>query len=355
MADRSRRLHRDLDRRAHHRRRLGPGRDRRQPAHRVALPGGEDGQAEHAARVVARRPGHRRVDGCRHVGGRARLAGQALRRHPAGSRCRRAFRRRPLSAHRARGGRRFDGRDVPRAAQPAVPRPVLFDVPDGRDRARARAVGGLRAQPDGAHAGHPAARVRQRADVRHAPFRGAARAQALARRAAVGILPDGIARSRRARRRRLAAHGPARGDDLGHRRLLHVADDAGDGVGAVSERRRATDGIDGHGRDAVDPVRAADDGIDLRREEDRGGRRGSRVRALPPGPSSNACSASRRRRRFAPSRSCPRRCSSCSVRSGCSIAGAAGFGLRRSADCPRRNAASHRAPELHRPTSRRSA
>ena len=91
MASGRRRLHRDLDRRAHHRRRLGPGRDRRQPAHRVALPGGEDGQAEHAARVVARRPGHRRAAGCRDVGGRSRLAGQAVRRHPAGARRRRAL------------------------------------------------------------------------------------------------------------------------------------------------------------------------------------------------------------------------------------------------------------------------
>ena len=37
LADRRRRLQRDLDRRAHHRHRLGPGRNRRQPADRVAL------------------------------------------------------------------------------------------------------------------------------------------------------------------------------------------------------------------------------------------------------------------------------------------------------------------------------
>jgi MFS family permease len=44
---------------------------------------------------------------------------------------------------------------------------------------------------------------------------------------------------------------------------------------------------------------------------------------LATAPSSSACSASRRRRRFARSRSCPRRCSWCSARSGCTIAGAA--------------------------------
>ena len=79
-----------------------------------------------------------------------------------------------------------------------------------------------------------------------------------------------------------AANSPITGllaaTDLGHGRLLHVADDAGDGVGAVSERRRAPDGLDGNGRHAVDSFRAAGHGIDLRCEEARSGRRGSGIR-----------------------------------------------------------------------------
>ena len=77
--------------------------------------------------------------------------------------------------------------------------------------------------------------------------------------------------------RELARDGHARRDALGHRRLLHVADDAGDRVGAVSAGRRAADGADGDGRHAVDPVRAAAHGRDLRQQEDRGRRRRGRV------------------------------------------------------------------------------
>ena len=107
-----------------------------------------------------------------------RMAGEVVRRHPAGAGGRRPFDWREVSTHRARGGRHVDGRDVSRAAQPAVPDPLLRDVPDGRHRARAGAMGGFRAQPDGAHAGHPAARLRQRVDVRHAALRGTAGAPA---------------------------------------------------------------------------------------------------------------------------------------------------------------------------------
>ena len=107
----------------------------------------------------------------------------------------------------------------------------------------------------------------------------------------------------------LAGHGSAGRDGLGHGRLLHVADDAGDGVGAVPARRRAADGADGHGRHAVDPVRAADDGRHLRHQEDRGRRRRGRVqRAASRARSWIACSASPRRPRSAPSPSCRPSC-----------------------------------------------
>ena len=93
-----------------------------------------------------------------------------------------------------------------------------------------------------------------------------------------------IARAGGVERRELAGDRPACRDAVGHRRLLHVADDAGDGVGAVSARRRAADGADGDGRHVVDSVRAPDDGRDLRQPEDRGGRRRSglqRAQAWP--------------------------------------------------------------------------
>ena len=64
---------------------------------------------------------------------------------------------------------------------------------------------------------------------------------------------------------------------------LSVADDAGNGVGAVSARRRAADGTDGHGGDAVDSLRAADDGRDLRQQEDRNRRRRGRVQRAAAG------------------------------------------------------------------------
>ena len=66
-------------------------------------------------------------------------------------------------------------------------------------------------------------------------------------------------------------------DDLGHRRLLHVADDAGRRVRALPEERRAGHGAHRHGRLAVDLVPAAGDGQDLRLREDRG-----RGRSKPP-------------------------------------------------------------------------
>ena len=97
-----------------------------------------------------------------------------------------------------------------------------------------------------------------------------------------------IARSGRAERRELADHGSAGRDHVGHGRLLHVADDARDGVGAVSARRRAADGADGHGRDVVDSLRAADHGVHLRSKkiEVAGGE--AAFNALPAGPGTGA-------------------------------------------------------------------
>ena len=150
-------------------------------------------QAKHAARVVARRSRDRRPAWGRDVWRRPGVAGQALRRDPAGAR---------VSSHSRASACRFPPTERAAAGvsmgemfrellNPLFIVLFLFDVPDGRLRARARSVGRLRAQPHGAHARHPAARVRERADVRHAPFRGPAGAQAVADRVAVGVVPDG--------------------------------------------------------------------------------------------------------------------------------------------------------------------
>ena len=84
-------------------------------------------------------------------------------------RCR-AVHRRQIPADRAGGGRHLDARDVSRAREPALRRPLLLDVLHRRLRARARAVGGLRVQPDRPHAGDSAARLCERPDVRDAPL-----------------------------------------------------------------------------------------------------------------------------------------------------------------------------------------
>ena len=74
----------------------------------------------------------------------------------------------------------------------------------------------------------------------------------------------------RAFERELARHGLPHGDDLGHGRLLHVADDARLRVGALPEGRRLPDGPRRLGGIAVDLFRAAADGEDLRQREDQG-------------------------------------------------------------------------------------
>ncbi len=81
------------------------------------------------------------------------------------------------------------------AAQADVLHPLLRDVPDGRLRAGARPVGRPRAEPDGAHARHPAARLRERPDVRHAALRRGDRAEAVGDRPAVDLVPHGLARA----------------------------------------------------------------------------------------------------------------------------------------------------------------
>ena len=90
----------------------------------------------------------------------------------------------------------------------AVPRPFLLDVSDSGHRARAGPVGGLCPEPHRAHAGHPAARVRKRVDVRHAALRRAAGSQTVGHRLVVDVVPDGIARPGRPRGR---ANSPVTG------------------------------------------------------------------------------------------------------------------------------------------------
>ena len=104
-------------------------------------------------------------------------------------------------------------------------------------------------------------------DVRDAPLCGSPRPQVVVDWAAVVFLSHGVARPSLIECREFAVDGSAGGDRVGDGSLLSVADDAGDGVGAVSARRRFVDGADGHGRDVVDPLRAADHGIDLRQQK----------------------------------------------------------------------------------------
>ena len=263
----------------------------------------------------------------------SRLAGQALRRHPA-------RRSRVVALVASASGFR----------RPSAPRPacrwarcsasccnplflVLFCSMflTAASELAPGPVGGLRAQPHGAHAGHPAARLRQRADVRDAALRGPARAQAVADRPAVGLVPDGIARPGRAR-----ASRTRRSRGCWRRRvwgtgvcymwptMLATASERFPRGGALLMGLMGTAGT--LSIRFVLPIM----GIDLRREEDRGGRRRGRVQRAPAGRRARARARHRgadvvpRRRR-----SCRRSCWSSSARSGCTIAGAADSGLRR--------------------------
>ncbi len=111
--------------------------------------------------------------------------------------------------------------------------------------------------------GHPAAGLRERADVCDAELRGSARASAVADRRVVVLVPRCGVGAARAELCELAGDGVAGCDAVGRRRLLPVADDAGDHIGTIPARGRVADGIDGNGGDAVDPVRAAVYGVDL--------------------------------------------------------------------------------------------
>src|SRR6185312_15342594 len=66
-------------------------------------------------------------------------------------------------------------------------------------------------------------------------------------------------------------NGPAGGDRVGYRRLLHVADDARDCRRAVSARWGVTDRVDGDGGNALDQLRTPGDGKNFRRKEGPGG------------------------------------------------------------------------------------
>src|SRR4029434_378797 len=103
----------------------------------------------------------------------------------------------------------------------------------GRVRARSRPVGGLRAQSNRQHAWHPAARLRQRADVCDAAFRRTARSSVLADWTALVVVPDRGHRAMDAERVEFAFHRIGRSNGVGHGCLLYVVDDAGDSVGAV--------------------------------------------------------------------------------------------------------------------------
>ena len=117
------------------------------------------------------------------------------------------------------------------------------------------------------YARHHSADLRRRPHVRHAALRGHHGEEAVVRRVAPRLVRAGFAGPPRARGRELAHDGLPRGDDLGHGRLLHVADDAGLGVGALSQGRRVPPGAHRLGGLAVDLFRAAADGQDLRQRQ----------------------------------------------------------------------------------------
>ncbi len=90
-----------------------------------------------------------------------------------------------------------------------------------------------------AHGGlprHLAAHLRQRPHVRDAALRGAPGPQAVARRPPLVLVPPGVGGARPPEHRQLAGDRSPRGHDLGRRRLLHVADDAGRGLRALPAR-----------------------------------------------------------------------------------------------------------------------
>ena len=68
----------------------------------------------------------------------------------------------------------------------------------------------------------------------------------------------------RAEHRELTGHRAAGRHALGNRRVLHVAHHAGNRFRTIPARRRAAHGLDGNRGNAIDPIRAADHGIDLR-------------------------------------------------------------------------------------------
>jgi len=93
----------------------------------------------------------------------------------------------------------------------------------------------------------------------------------------MAIVPDGLTGIGGVEFREFAGHGIACGDFMGNGSLLYVADDAGDSFGEISSGRRAVDGIDGDGRNFIEPVCSAVYGVDLRFEKVGGRGRGGGV------------------------------------------------------------------------------
>src|ERR1700722_8176137 len=108
------------------------------------------------------------------------MAVEADRGPASGDRVRISYTGRQVSTDRAQGGGRFRGRHVQRAAEAAVLRAVLLDVSHSGIRARPGPMGGPGADLHGGDARHPAAGLRQWADVRDAALRGTTGTQAVA-------------------------------------------------------------------------------------------------------------------------------------------------------------------------------
>ncbi len=131
----------------------------------------------------------------------------------------------------------------------------------------------LTAAADGGNERDHLAGVCQRLDVCDAAFCRAAGAQTFPDWRPVGLLSPRFGGTAAAQRRQFSRHRLAGRHGLGHRCLLHVADDAGVGFGTVPAGRRFVDRVDGHRGQPVDQIRPAVDGEHFRQNQDPGGGR----------------------------------------------------------------------------------
>src|SRR5262245_44628009 len=131
-------------------------------------------------------------------------------------------------------------------------------------------MGRSRLDPNRRDAGNLAVDLRQRSNVRHAPFRWTDGASLIARWLALVLVPSGFRRTAALEHRQFTHHGLVGGHGLGYRRLLHVANDAGCRFRAFPAWRRTADGTYGDRRHVVHLLHFAFDGTHFRYGQDSG-------------------------------------------------------------------------------------